>query len=187
MDLKELLGDDLFSQVSEKLGDKKVAIVSDGQWIPKAKFDSLNDEKKTYIEQNKALNTQLDEMKTKVTGNEQLTKQVEALQAQLKDSDIKIKDVKINSAIESALIKASAKFPDLLTGKFDKSKLEIKEDGTISGIDDQLKAITETYKDLFGETKIVGGDPNNGGNPNPNPDTSKLSDDEFFAQALKTN
>jgi predicted nuclease with TOPRIM domain len=185
-DLKDLLGEELFTQVTAKVGDTKVAIVSDGNWIPKNKFDELNNEKKTYIDQNKSLTTQIDDLKTKVAGNDTLTKQVEALQNQLKDSDTKIKDVKISSAIESALVKASAKFPDLLSSKFDKTKIEIKEDGTITGLDDQVKTLAESYKDLFGQTVIVGGDPNkNNSNPNSNPDLSALSDDDFFAQATK--
>ena len=60
MNLKELLGEELYNQLMEKLGDKhKVAIISDGNWIPKEKFDNLNEEKKQYKTQVDDLNRQL--------------------------------------------------------------------------------------------------------------------------------
>lgn len=186
MDLKELLGEELFKQVSEKLGDKKVAVVSDGNWIPKDKFDSLNNEKKTYKETADKLKADLDEMSNKAKGNEELTQQIDGLKGQLEESQTKIKDISISSAIEKELVKANAKFPDLLMGKIDKSKIEILNDGTIKGLEDQITPMKESYKDLFGETKIVGGDPNrNNNNPNGDPDTSAMSDDEYFAHMAK--
>lgn len=45
MDLKELLGEDLYNQVVEKAGDKKLAVVNDGNWFPKEKFDEVNNTK----------------------------------------------------------------------------------------------------------------------------------------------
>ena len=50
MDLKQLLGEELYNQVAEKAGDNKIAVVSDGSYIPKAKFDEKLDEKNTKIE-----------------------------------------------------------------------------------------------------------------------------------------
>lgn len=44
-------------------------------------------------------------------------------------------------------------------GKFDKSKLSVADDGTVVGIDEQLTAIKETYKDLF--TKVMTGKQSN--------------------------
>ena len=40
--LKEILGEELYNQVSQKLGDKKIDIINNGQWIPKSKFDILS-------------------------------------------------------------------------------------------------------------------------------------------------
>lgn len=57
--LEQILGDELYKQVTDKLGDNKIAIVSDGNWIPKDKFDNLNDEKKQYKEQVDTLNVEL--------------------------------------------------------------------------------------------------------------------------------
>jgi predicted nuclease with TOPRIM domain len=167
MDLKELLGEELYNQVMAKLGEKKIAVVSDGNWIPKDKFNELNDEKKALKEISDQLRTDLKEMKEKAKGNEDLTKQITALEAQLQENEDKIKDLRTSAAIERELLKANAKFPDLLVGKFDKSKVEVLEDGTVKGLEDQLKTIKESYKDLFGETKIAGTPPGKGDPPNP--------------------
>jgi predicted nuclease with TOPRIM domain len=159
MDLKELLGEELYNQVMAKIGDKKIAVVSDGNWIPKDKFNELLEDKKA-----------LKEMKEQAKGNDELTMQITALETQLQENETKINDLRTTAAIERELLKANAKFPDLLLGKFDKSKVEVLEDGTVRGLDDQIKTVKESYKDLFGEWKIVGKPPGKGGS-NPDPDT----------------
>ncbi|MDO5027615.1 MAG: phage scaffolding protein [Tissierellia bacterium] len=72
----------------------------------------------------------------------------------------KIKDIKINGAIEKALTGARAKHSDLLMDKFDREKIEIDEKGNIKGIDEQLNGFKETYKDLF-SVDVYGKEPNN--------------------------
>lgn len=80
-----------------------------------------------------------------------------------KDYETKIRDISIKSAIQSKLI--DTKYPELLETKFDKTKLLVSEDGTVLGIDEQLTAIKETYKDLFVPV-VKGKEPNNtGGTP----------------------
>ncbi|MDQ4678655.1 phage scaffolding protein, partial [Stenotrophomonas maltophilia group sp. RNC7] len=52
------------------------------------------------------------------------------------------------------------KYPELLSTKFDKSKLSVQNDGSVVGIDEQLVSIKEQYKDLFAP-KVEGQDPFN--------------------------
>lgn len=79
------------------------------------------------------------------------------------DYDNKIREMNIKNAIQSKL--TDTKYPELLETKFDKKKLTVSEDGTVLGIDEQLTAIKEQYKDLF-VPPVTGRDPNNnGGNP----------------------
>ena len=40
--MKELLGEELYNQVKEKIGDKEM-FINDGSYIPKKKFDDLMD------------------------------------------------------------------------------------------------------------------------------------------------
>ncbi|MBZ4662775.1 MAG: hypothetical protein JG776_457 [Caloramator sp.] len=158
MDLKELLGEELYSKVKEKIGDKEL-IVNDGSYIPKAKFDEINEQKKLYKQQADDLNRQLEDMKKQAKGNEELQNQIQELQAKLQESENKIKDVSLTAAIKMAAIKANAKDPDIVSMLIDKSKLNIKEDGSIEGLEEQLKSIAESKAFLFGEpqTKIGSG------------------------------
>ena len=71
-----------------------------------------------------------------------------------------MRNLTLDSAIEKALSKANAKHGDLLSTKINKEKLVIGEDGKVTGLDDQLKELKETYKDLF-EEKISGIPPAN--------------------------
>lgn len=61
--LKEILGEELYSKVSEKLGDKKVDIVNNGNWIPKSKFDDVIEQKNNYKKQLEEIDTEKFEKK----------------------------------------------------------------------------------------------------------------------------
>lgn len=61
--LKEILGEELYSKVNEKLGDKKLAITNDGNWIPKTKFDDVIKEKNNYKKQLEEIDTDAFEQK----------------------------------------------------------------------------------------------------------------------------
>lgn len=49
-EIEKLLGTELFTQVKEKIGDKTL-IINDGKYIPKQKFDDLNNDKKDLQKQ----------------------------------------------------------------------------------------------------------------------------------------
>ena len=77
MDLNEILGEELYTQVQEKLGDKKI-IVNDGSYIPKIKFDEVNVTKKNLV-------TELENLKNQFKDNSELTKQIESMQLKEKE------------------------------------------------------------------------------------------------------
>lgn len=166
-DLKEILGQELFDQVKAKIGDKKI-IINDGSYIPKEKFNLINDENKTLKGEIATRDTQLNELKSKAQGNEDLTRQIEELTAlNTKTSteyEAKIKDIQLNSYIEQALTKHNAKFTDLLISKIDKSKILIN-DNSVIGLDEQIEGLKTSYKELFGQ-KVIGKEANVGGTGN---------------------
>jgi len=136
-------------------------------FIPKARFDEVNETKKELEQQIQERDKQLKDLQEKVKGNEELEKTIKELQeaneATKEQYEAKIKDMTITAAIQSKL--TDAKYPDLLLTKFDRSKLSIAEDGTVLGIDEQLTALKEQYKDLF-KPDLKGREPNNiGGTP----------------------
>ena len=137
-------------------------------FIPKARFDEVNETKKELEQQIQERDKQLKDLQEKVKGNEELEKTIKELQeaneATKEQYEAKIKDMTITTAIQSKL--TDAKYPELLLTKFDRSKLSIAEDGTVLGIDEQLTALKEQYKDLF-KADIKGREPNNIGGAQP--------------------
>lgn len=131
-------------------------------FIPKARFDEVNETKKELEQQIQERDNQLKELQKKAKGNEELEKRIQELQeankATKEQYEAKIKDMTITAAIQSKL--TDAKYPDLLLTKFDRSKLSIAEDGTVLGIDEQLSTLKEQYQDLF-KPDVKGKDPFN--------------------------
>jgi hypothetical protein len=152
MELKELLGEDLYNQVMQKAGDSKIAIVSDGNWFPKDKFDQVNSDNKDLKKQLKDRDVQLSELKTKATGNEELTKQINDLTEQNKktaaDYQAKLDQQSFDFALKDALSGAKAKNPKAVEALLNKDSIKLDGDKLL-GLDDQLKAIKESDSYLF--------------------------------------
>ncbi len=134
--------------------------------IPKDKYNEVSEAKKQLEADLKGRDEQLKDLGSKVKGNEELENQIKELQETNKkatgDYEAKIKNITLDNAIKLKLKDGKAKYEDLLMGKFDREKLNIKEDSTIEGLDDQFNSIKEGYKDLF-EQPIAGTTPNNNG------------------------
>ena len=155
--------------LTEEQADKVLALHKEvlTGFIPKARFDEVNETKKELEQQIQERDNQLKELQKKAKGNEELEKRIQELQEANKVTkeqyEAKIKDMTITAAIQAKL--TDAKYPDLLLTKFDRSKLSIAEDGTVLGIDEQLTVLKEQYKDLF-KPDLKGREPNNiGGTP----------------------
>lgn len=168
MDLKELLGEELYKQVTEKLGDKKIAIVSDGNWIPKEKFDNVNNEKKQYKEQVDNLNKELGKLQKQLEDNQDATETIEKLKQQIKEKEDALIETRKQFAIESAIKDQKGKNPKAIKALLDMDKVEIDDNGKIEGIEDQIKALKESDPYLFDEVEPAGtgGSKGNGGKGN---------------------
>jgi len=154
--------------LSEELADKVLAAHKEDLkgYIPKARFDEVNNAKKDLENQLKDRDKQLKDLQEKVKGNEELEKTIKELQEANKkavsDYEAKIRNMALDNAVKLALKEHRVKYEDLLISKFDKNKLTLKEDGTVEGLDEQLKTLRENYKDLF-EQPLSGHTPNNAG------------------------
>ncbi len=135
-------------------------------FMPKDKYNEVNEAKKQLESDIKERDKQLKDLGDKVKGNEELEKQIKELQETNKKAkeeyESKIKNVTLDNAIKLALKDNKAKYDDLLMTKFDREKLTIKEDGSIDGLDEQIKFLKEGYKDLF-EQPLGGFSPDNSG------------------------
>jgi len=142
-------------------------------YVPKADFEAANTAKASLENDIKARDEQLEEIMKSSGDNEELKKQIETLQTENKTAKEKyeadMKELSISTAIKLALGN-SAHDADLVSGLFDRNKLILGEDGKVSGLEEQLKAIKKDKAFLFKEEKpgavIKGGKPaESGGTP----------------------
>lgn len=122
-------------------------------YIPKYRFDEVNEARKQLEAQLQERDKQLAELKKAVGENEELRKQIEELQkankAQIEEYQNKIRDMAVTTAIKLA-VAGQAYDPDLIATLLDKSKIELDENGNIKGgLEDQLKILKEQKPFLF--------------------------------------
>lgn len=130
-------------------------------YIPKNQFDEVST-------QAGELNKQLEELKKAAKGNDELTKTIEDLQNKNKDWESKYRDGMLVNAIKMAAVKANAKDAGDVLALLDKTKLVLKEDNTVEGLEEQLKGLKESKSYLFGAAAAVdGANPAGGGNAKP--------------------
>lgn len=176
MDLKELLGEELYNQVVEKAGDNKIAVVSDGNWFPKEKFDTVNEDNKNLKQQIADRDTQLEDLK-KVDA-EGLQAKINELQQQNDNTkteyEEKLQKQAFDHKLEQALVTANVYNPKAVKGLLNLDSIKLDGDKLL-GFDDQINGLKESDPNQFKqETKpnsptiVAPGNPNGGtGGANP--------------------
>lgn len=171
----------------------KVAKASEEElkgFVPKARFDEVNEAKKHAEESVKERDKQIEGLKTSAGDAEKLKEQIEQLQQDNKAKDSlhasEIKKLKIDNAVDSALMTAKAKNLKAVRALLDLDKAELSEDGTVKGLAEQIEALSKADDSKFlfessGKPNIKGaktgedGSDGNGGKP----DLSKMNYDEI--------
>lgn len=167
MDLKELLGEELYNQVTAKLGDHKVAVVSDGNWIPKEKFNGINEEKKQYKTQVDDLNKQLGDLQEKLKGDEEALKTINNLQTQIADKEAEMASIRKNNAMQIDIIRMNPKDVNDILPHLQSDLITLGEDGKIQGLAEQLEKLKEAKGYLFNDETPVGTGGSIGGGEKP--------------------
>ena len=161
-------------------------------FIPKARFDEVNTEKNTLQATLKERDGQLETLKNSTGDVEALKKEITDLQAANTEKDTahaaEIMTLKVNAAVDAALVSAKAKNGKAVRALLDLEKAELQEDGTIKGLADQIKKLqgAEDSKFLFdaGQKKqIKGAAPGETGTEGPDGkvDISKMTYEELAA------
>lgn len=160
--------------ISEELA-KKAAEASKKElegFIPKSRFDEVNEAKKTLEEDVKARDKQLEELKKSNEDNETLQGQIKKLQdsnkAEKERYESELKSLKIANAVKLA-VNGKVHDEDLVAGLIDKEKLVIDENGGIIGLEEQVKSLREKKAFLFKSEDTGSYKPQNGGKPSNNP------------------
>lgn len=131
----------------------KVAKELDGNYVPKTRFNEVNTELKQAKDQVKERDSQLETLKKSVGDSEELKKQIETLQDENKTKDeahtAEIKQIKIDAAVDKALIDAKVKNLKAVKALLDLDKAELSDDGTVKGLDVQIKTLSEAEDSKF--------------------------------------
>ena len=164
--LKELLGDLYTEEIAKKIGDKELAVINDGSYVPRQKLNEKEQEAKDLRKQLDDRDKQLDDLKIKAAGNEDLQKQIQTLKDEnhntKQEFEGKMAAQRTNSAIELAIHQAGAKNVKAVRALLNSEA--IKLDGEkLLGFDDQIKGLRESDAYLFNE----GGSGTVGGGSNP--------------------
>lgn len=163
MDIKTLLK-------KFKNGEVEQSVVIDAvdnlksDMVPRSRLNDKNEEIKELNAELEKRNGQITELQKSVGDNEELQKKLQ----EYEDSNAKHADemnkLKLHTAIKLAVAKDANDADDVLT-LLNKDNLTLKDDGTVDGLDDAVKALRESKPYLFGASKIKGKTPVEGGQP----------------------
>jgi predicted nuclease with TOPRIM domain len=151
--LKGLLGEELYHQVKEKARGRKL-IPDDENFIPKSRFNKVIQKKNAYKDQIRLLNEKLTEIQKIAQDNEELVKNLQDANEKLNQQNEKIKEMSFLNAIHLQATKMNGKNIDAVSRLVDRKSLMMLEDGTIIGLEEQLKTLRESKPFLFGEDTL---------------------------------
>ena len=155
MKLEELLSKELYEQVKaaidaanakepDKLKHIRYADLSEGNYVSKEKYASLETDNGSIAEQLKKGTGDNEALQGKITEYEGT---VSALQEQLKQE-------KLDSAVKIALLESGCKDIDYISFKLkEKGELSLDEAGKVKSMDDKLAALKTQYPTQFESSK----------------------------------
>lgn len=166
--IKAIIGEELYNQVIAKGIKANEFDLLDG-FIPKSRFDDINEKYKNEQTKVTTYETQITGYKKTIGDNADYKQKFEELDKTTKLEFEKLeKTNKLNTLkmhARDALKKVGAKHPNLLLNELDFDKMSLEGDNVI-GLNDQIKTVKTNFKDMFIEIK---------NNPN---DKSKNIDDK---------
>lgn len=180
MNQEELFAELGIAADKKEAAKKALTAFLDGAYVPKSRFNEVNEEKKTLTATVADRDKQMETLKKSTGDLDALKNQIKSLQDANKkaqeEADARMKELRINDAIKLAIVD-KAQDVDIVSGLFDKTKLILGDDGKITGLDEQLKELQKNKAFLF---KQAGPNPTydpKGGNGNPS--TNPFAKDTF--------
>lgn len=170
MTLEQLKELGLDEEIAKKVLEAHKEAIKDN-YVPIARFNEINEEKKELKNQLEDRDKQLQELKVKAAGNEELTAKItelEELNKQTKEEyENKIAALRKETAIELALKDAKARNIKAVKALLDLDKVSLDGDNLL-GLEEQLEGLKESDPYLFGEDKLSGREPKPPADPVPN-------------------
>ena len=122
-------------------------------YVEKTKYSELETVKNQLEESNKTVNKQLEDLKKDTGDAEALKAKIQKMQDENKNKETEytnnIKKLKVDNAVELALIGAKAKNTKAVKALLNLENLEIGEDGKVKGLEDQIKNLTKDEGTAF--------------------------------------
>jgi hypothetical protein len=164
--LKELLGDDLYSQIESKINEHngneankenqiKIGNLGKGEYVSKAKHDALQELLNGKDTELKSANDLIAELKKGTKGNEDLQGKITGYETQVAELQKENAELKLKSALKIALLSEKATDIDYLTFKLEEKlkaegkTLELDENEKIKGWDDLLSGLKTQLPNQF--------------------------------------
>lgn len=164
--LREILGNELFNQVAEKInahnGNEankerqiKLANLGGGEYVGKGKYDALNElltGKQTELD---TANGLIADLKKASKGNEEMQGKISGYETQVQQLQEQLQETKIKSALKVALLGEKALDIDYLTFKVNEKlkeqgkSLELDENDNIKGWDEIRDGLKTQFPKQF--------------------------------------
>lgn len=143
--------------LTEELAQKVIDEVIDGNYIPKSRFNEVNEENKALKQSITDRDKQLEDLKKSSGDSAELKKQIENLQQQNADQkkahDAEMEQLKLETAIETALMTAGAKNAKAVRSLLNASNLKLAADGSVEGLKEQLETVQKSDPYMFNEVQ----------------------------------
>lgn len=124
-------------------------------YIPKSRFDEVNNELKSLKETVTERDKQLEELKKTAGDSEALQQKIAEMQTAnteaQKQHEAEMNQLKLDNAVEMALMKAGAKNSRAVRALLDLSKSALNAEGEVEGLSDAIKAVQKSDAYLFEE------------------------------------
>jgi hypothetical protein len=150
------LSEESIVEIQKQMTEKNVRILTDEEnYIPKTRFEQVNNEKKQYKKDLEDTKQQLEEL-SKNNKNEELSNTIKELTDKLTTSELNTKNIMINSNIKEYALRNKIKENayDLLDKIINKDNIVINELGEIEGIDNIFNELKQNKSFLFDEEKV---------------------------------
>lgn len=173
--IKDIIGEEAYKALPD---DKKKELdkqdfedISEGKYVPKSRFDQVNEQAKEYKKQVGERDTQISNLKDEFKDAAGLKEKVEELEGKNKtitdDYEKKLSDIAFNNALEKGLGAFNVKDKKLIMALIDNDKLKVDGDSII-GLKEQLEPLQKSHEYLFnidpkGTGSFVTGGADNGG------------------------
>ena len=166
--IEELLKKLGIAQENQTVATAAIKEFLDGAFIPKSRFNEINERNKDLTAQIADRDKQLTDLKKAAGDNESLKAQIADLQKTNKEqkeaADARFKDLQMDSAIKLAL-GDSAQDLDIVSGLIKRDAIVLGEDGKVSGLKEQVETLMKEKPFLFKQEKPNPYQPHGGTGP----------------------